>query len=56
MPTAAQSSSTATPSCRTTFNWVVTGQVEDGVSRFMQHLTGQYAQYLHGRLTIEDSV
>ena len=29
---------------------VVTGQVEDGVSRFMQHLTGKYAQYLHGRL------
>jgi len=29
---------------------VVTGQAEDGVSRFMQHLTGQYAQYLHGRL------
>ena len=29
---------------------VVTGQVEDAVSRFMQHLTGQYAQYLHGRL------
>ena len=32
------------------FHLVVTGQVEDGVSRFMQHLTGQYAQYLHGRL------
>ena len=29
---------------------VVTGQAEEGVSRFMQHLTGQYAQYLHGRL------
>ncbi len=32
------------------FHLVVTGQVEHGVSRFMQHLTGQYAQYLHGRL------
>ena len=29
---------------------VVTGQVEGGVSRFMQQLTGQYVQYLHGRL------
>ena len=24
--------------------------MEGGVSRFLQHLTGQYAQYLHGRL------
>ncbi len=32
------------------FHLVVTGRVEDGVSRFMQHLTAQYAQYLHGRL------
>lgn len=29
---------------------VATSQVEHGLSRFMQHLTGQYAQYLHGRL------
>jgi len=29
---------------------VVTGQVEQGVSRFMQHVPGQYAQYFHGRL------
>ena len=29
---------------------VVTGQEEGGVSRLMQHVTGQYAQYLHGRL------
>ena len=28
----------------------VTGQEEGGVSRLMQHVTGQYAQYLHGRL------
>ena len=32
------------------FHLVLTGQVQDGVSRFRQHLTGQYAQYLHGRL------
>ena len=30
---------------------VVTGQEEGGVSRLMQHVTGQYAQYLHGRLS-----
>ena len=32
------------------FHLVVTGQAEHGVSRFMRHVTGQYAQYLHGRL------
>ena len=32
------------------FQLVVTGQMDGGVSRFLQHLTGQYAQYLHGRL------
>ena len=32
------------------FHLVATGQVEHGVSRFMQCVTGQYAQYLHGRL------
>lgn len=29
---------------------VVTGQKDGAVSRLMQHVTGQYAQYLHGRL------
>ena len=29
---------------------VVTGREEGGVSRLMQQVTGQYAQYLHGRL------
>ena len=28
----------------------VTGQEEGGVSRLMQHVTGQYAHYLRGRL------
>jgi putative transposase len=32
------------------FHLVLTGQVEGGVSRLLQHVTAQYAQYLHGRL------
>ena len=32
------------------FHLVVTGQEDGAVSRLLQHVTGQYAQYLHGRL------
>ena len=32
------------------FHLVVTGREEGAVSRLLQHVTGQYAQYLHGRL------
>jgi putative transposase len=31
-------------------HFVLTPHAEDAASRFMQRLTGQYAQYLHGRL------